>query len=207
MRLRPSWALLPRRTMSNNVVAPQRRLNAILRSLATTAQPELGRVTIGDVSTAVLESATPSRLPLLRDSLSITDAFNIEHLRWMLQKTVLGQDIFLIGPPGAYARRLALTLCRVLNQEFELVSLHRDVGESELKQGREIREGGTLEYVDSATMRAVKEGRILILEGIEKAERGIVGANAVSKLRALTTRAAAVAQQVCLIPRIRRWRS
>ena len=54
------------------------------------------------------------------------------------------------------------------------MAIHRDVGETELKQGREIRENGTLVYVDSAAVKAVKLGRILILEGIEKAERGIM---------------------------------
>lgn len=48
------------------------------------------------------------------------------------------------------------------------IALHRDVGETELKQGREIRAGGNLVYVDSPAVRAVKTGRILILEGIEK---------------------------------------
>lgn len=48
------------------------------------------------------------------------------------------------------------------------------MGETELKQGREIRTGGNLVYVDSAAVRAVKHGRILILEGVEKAERGIM---------------------------------
>jgi von Willebrand factor A domain-containing protein 8 len=43
-----------------------------------------------------------------------------------------------------------------------------------LKQGREIRAGGVLAYMDSAAVRAVKNGRILIIEGIEKAERGIM---------------------------------
>lgn len=62
----------------------------------------------------------------------------------------------------------------MVNAEYEYVALHRDVGETELKQGREIREGGSLVYVDSATVRAVKAGRILIIEGIEKAERGIM---------------------------------
>jgi hypothetical protein len=54
------------------------------------------------------------------------------------------------------------------------VALHRDVGETELNLGREIRTGGDLVYVDSPAVRAVKNGRILILEGIEKAERGIM---------------------------------
>ena len=61
----------------------------------------------------------------------------------------------------------------MINAEYEHIALHRDVGETELKQGREIRENGTLAYIDSAAVRAVKQGRILILEGIEKAERGI----------------------------------
>jgi len=62
----------------------------------------------------------------------------------------------------------------MINAEYEYVALHRDVGETELKQGREIRQGRNLEYVDSAAVRAVKHGRLLILEGIEKAERGIM---------------------------------
>lgn len=41
-------------------------------------------------------------------------------------------------------------------------------------QGREIRKGGNLVYVDSPAVRAVKHGRLLVLEGIEKAERGIM---------------------------------
>ena len=62
----------------------------------------------------------------------------------------------------------------LINSEYEYIALHRDVGETELKQGREIREGGNLAYVDSPAVNAVKHGRLLILEGIEKAERGIM---------------------------------
>jgi len=62
----------------------------------------------------------------------------------------------------------------MVNAEYEYIALHRDVGETELKQGREIREGGNLVYIDSAAVRAVKAGRVLIIEGIEKAERGIM---------------------------------
>ncbi|GJJ14791.1 hypothetical protein Clacol_009059 [Clathrus columnatus] len=67
-----------------------------------------------------------------------------------------------------------MTFCQLINAEYEYVNLHRDVSETELKQGREIRAGGKLAYVDSAVVRAVKFGRILIVEGIEKAERGIM---------------------------------
>ncbi|THH30493.1 hypothetical protein EUX98_g3701 [Antrodiella citrinella] len=92
----------------------------------------------------------------------------------MLQKYILGQDVFLLSQPGPYARRLAMTFCSVANLEYEYIALHRDIGETELKQGRELRHGGNLVYVDSAAVRAVKNGRVLIIEGIEKAERGIM---------------------------------
>lgn len=68
----------------------------------------------------------------------------------------------------------AVTSDRKVNCGYEYIALHRDVGETELKQGREIRKGGTLRYVDSAVARAVEHGIILIFEGVEGAERGIM---------------------------------
>jgi hypothetical protein len=62
----------------------------------------------------------------------------------------------------------------LINSEYEYVALHRDIGETELKQARELRPPSTLSYIDSPAVRAVKHGRILILEGVEKAERGIM---------------------------------
>lgn len=76
--------------------------------------------------------------------------------------------MFLYSPPGPYARRLALTFAHLLNKPYEIVALHRDVGESELKQGREIRQGGKLVYTDSSAVRAAKNGSLLILDGIER---------------------------------------
>ena len=40
------------------------------------------------------------------------DSFNADNLHFMLQKYLLGQDIFLLSQPGPYARRLAMTFCR-----------------------------------------------------------------------------------------------
>ncbi|THV07869.1 hypothetical protein K435DRAFT_788208 [Dendrothele bispora CBS 962.96] len=42
----------------------------------------------------------------------------------------------LLDHEGPYARRLALTLASLLNLEYEYIALHRDVGETELKQVR-----------------------------------------------------------------------
>ena len=44
-----------------------------------------------------------------------------KHLQWMLQKDALGQDMFLIGPPGPARRRLAMAFCEAVNRDLECV--------------------------------------------------------------------------------------
>ncbi|KAF9806900.1 hypothetical protein IEO21_08484 [Rhodonia placenta] len=153
----------------------QRRLSHIVNGLASPTDAPVGTLELGGISYEVPSSQTPSRLPHCQDvTLDLKDPFTLDNLHFMLQKFLLGQDIFLLSQPGPYVRRLAFTFCSLLNSEYEYIALHRDIGETELKQGREIRRGGNLVYVDSAAVRAVKHGRILIIEGIEKAERGIM---------------------------------
>ncbi|KAH9028969.1 AAA domain-containing protein [Lactarius pseudohatsudake] len=134
-----------------------RRLKRIQNALAASTEI-IGTLTLGDISYPVPASRTPSRLPRL-SPLDPNDARTREHLYLLLQKFVLDQDVFLLAQPGPYARRLALTFCKMQLTE---------------RRGREIRDGGNLVYVDSAAVRAVKTGRILIIEGIEKAERGVM---------------------------------
>ncbi|KAK0451876.1 AAA domain-containing protein [Armillaria borealis] len=134
----------------------------------------IGTLKLGAIEYEVPASLNPSRLPRSKALLDIRDPANVDNLHFMLQKYLLGQDVFLVSQPGPYARRLALTFASIINAEYEYIALHRDVGETELKQGREIREGGNLVYVDSPAVNAAKHGRLLILEGIEKAERGIM---------------------------------
>ncbi|KAI0089424.1 AAA domain-containing protein [Irpex rosettiformis] len=151
-----------------------RRLTRLLHEL-TQPTPVVGTLKLGGITFDVHASASPTRLPHSDNTiLDAEDTFNSNNLYFMLQKYLLGQDIFLLSQPGPYARRLAMTFCSITNSEYEFISLHRDVGETELKQGRELRHGGNLSYVDSAAVRAAKHGRILIIEGIEKAERGIM---------------------------------
>lgn len=97
----------------------------------------------------------------------------LTHLRWMMQKDGLGQDMFLVGPPGPRRRQLAMLYCELVSREYEFVSITRDTTESDLKQRREI-VGGSSVHSDQAPVRAALEGRILILEGIEKAERNVL---------------------------------
>ena len=89
-----------------------RRLKHVLDGLSPQPQP-LGVLKLGDISHDILASSDPSRLPHSEDVLLDTsDSFNLDNLHFILQKYLLGQDIFLLSQPGPYARRLALTFCR-----------------------------------------------------------------------------------------------
>ncbi|KAG2456992.1 VWA8 protein, partial [Polypterus senegalus] len=96
-----------------------------------------------------------------------------QHLRWIMQKDLLGQDVFLIGPPGPLRRSIAMQYLELTKREVEYVALSRDTTETDLKQRREIRDG-TAFYVDQCAVRAATEGRVLVLEGLEKAERNVL---------------------------------
>ena len=89
-----------------------RRLKHVLSGLVPPPQT-LGVLKLGDISHDILSSADPSRLPHSEDVLLDTsDPFNLDNLHFILQKYLLGQDVFLLSQPGPYARRLALTFCR-----------------------------------------------------------------------------------------------
>uniref|UniRef100_A0A673VZ52 von Willebrand factor A domain containing 8 n=1 Tax=Salmo trutta TaxID=8032 RepID=A0A673VZ52_SALTR len=90
-----------------------------------------------------------------------------------MQKDLLGQDVFLIGPPGPLRRSIAMKYLELTKREVEYVALSRDTTETDLKQRREIR-SGTAFYIDQCAVRAATEGRILVLEGLEKAERNVL---------------------------------
>eukprot|EP00755_Sulcionema_specki_P007718 Sspe_Gene.38973::Locus_18803_Transcript_1_2_Confidence_0.400_Length_3854::g.38973::m.38973 len=97
----------------------------------------------------------------------------LPHLRWMLQKDLLGQDMFLVGPPGPLRRRLVLQYAALLQREVEYIAITKDTTDSDLKQRREITDG-TMRFEDQPPVRAAVTGGMLVLEGIEKAERNVL---------------------------------
>ncbi|KAF7279847.1 hypothetical protein GWI33_006655 [Rhynchophorus ferrugineus] len=129
-------------------------------------------VAIGDIVKDIKDVKSPQNVPRLyyKDDLPQS---TLHHLKWMMQKDVLGQDMFLIGPPGPRRRLLAMQYIELTHREHEYVALNRDTTESDLKQRREI-VGGTAKYFDQSAVKAATEGRILVLEGVEKAERNVL---------------------------------
>ncbi|KAI8820228.1 AAA domain-containing protein [Fimicolochytrium jonesii] len=153
------------------------RLFSTTAAVLSDSDPE--RVCIGDVCINITPARQPQYVPI-EALLSMDRQDNLEHLQWMMRKDLLGQDMFLIGPPGPLKRHLALTYLHLTDREHEYVALHRDTSaESDLKQRREIvRESGaiglTAQWVDGVAVKAAIEGRVLVIEGIEKAERNVL---------------------------------
>ncbi|XP_030056405.1 von Willebrand factor A domain-containing protein 8 [Microcaecilia unicolor] len=129
-------------------------------------------VTVGDVSFKLKAPRNPELVPANYMSSTLSQSV-VQHLRWIMQKDLLGQDVFLIGPPGPLRRSLAMQYLELTKREVEYIALSRDTTETDLKQRREIR-NGTAFYIDQCAVRAATEGRILVLEGLEKAERNVL---------------------------------
>ena len=91
---------------------PKRRLEQLARTISTDIPQTIGTLKLGNITYHVPESAHPSLLPRSKALLDVQDSTNLDNLHFMLQKYLLGQDIFLLSQPGPYARRLALTFCR-----------------------------------------------------------------------------------------------
>eukprot|EP00927_Polykrikos_kofoidii_P015773 TRINITY_DN17055_c0_g1_i1.p1 TRINITY_DN17055_c0_g1~~TRINITY_DN17055_c0_g1_i1.p1 ORF type:complete len:2144 (+),score=329.32 TRINITY_DN17055_c0_g1_i1:237-6668(+) len=141
----------------------------------------------GDAVHAVTAVARPSPAASARRSAAVPASFSTipgeddaeiaAHLAWMMQKDSLGQDVLLLGPPGALRRQLALHYCELLGREAEVLTVTRDTTEADLKQRRELSTGPggsrTL-HVDGAPVRCALHGRVLILDGLEKAERNVL---------------------------------
>ncbi|XP_070538007.1 von Willebrand factor A domain-containing protein 8-like [Ptychodera flava] len=153
-----------------------RQLNGVLGRTATDTQLRSqstdGTVSIGDVSVKLRPAKNPELVPIKHISDNPPQTV-MRHLRWIMQKDLLGQDVFLIGSPGPLRRAVAMQYAELTNREVEYIALTRDTTETDLKQRREIR-SSTAFYIDQCAVKAATQGRILIIEGIEKAERNVL---------------------------------
>ncbi|KAE8748568.1 hypothetical protein FOCC_FOCC004744, partial [Frankliniella occidentalis] len=109
------------------------------------------QVTIGDVSKDVSEPKNPEYVPINKGKGESTyfETFTMDAAE---------------GSPWSRY---------VTGRELEFVALSRDTTEADLKQRREIQNGSS-KYFDQSAVRAAVEGRVLILEGVEKAERNVL---------------------------------
>lgn len=97
-----------------------------------------------------------------------------------MKKDLLGQDMLLVGPPGshaAYRRDLALLYAQLLQKPIHVLTITADLTESDLKQRRELvfdNKSLELQFGNAAPVQAAIHGRLLVLEGIERASRNVL---------------------------------
>ncbi|CAJ0945171.1 unnamed protein product, partial [Mesorhabditis belari] len=142
------------------------------RGISKNAASPLGHLKIGNVRVDVKNPKNPHLVPAGFASQNPSPEV-VRHLKWLLQKDVLRQDVFLLGPPGLLRSHLVLQYLEFINREYEYLSLTRDTTDADIKQRREILSGTAL-YSDLCAVRAALKGRVLIIDGVERAERNVL---------------------------------
>lgn len=137
-----------------------------IRRCSNQAKNGTEQVSIGDITVTVRPPRNVEVVPVkyLQDT---PPQSVLHHLKWIMQKDGLKQDVFLIGGPGPLRRQVAMMYLELTKREVEYVSLSRDTTETDIKQRREI-VSGTAYYHDQPAVKAAIEGRVLVLEGIER---------------------------------------
>jgi hypothetical protein len=136
---------------------------------------------IGGIALPIAKPASPALVPALPPHWAGAASGGARHsqgtlgaMRWMMMQLALGQDMLLLADPGPRPRRLVLELCALLGREVEYVGVSRDTAEGDLRQRREMDGGGSVRYELAPPLRAALCGRVLVLEGVEKAERNVL---------------------------------
>ena len=92
--------------------------------------------------------------------------------QWLMKKAALRQDAILLGNHPAALRRLVFRFASVMEREVEVVSVSRDSTESDLKWPCASFQMDPY-YVNQPVVEAALNGRVLVIEGLEKAERNL----------------------------------
>ena len=127
---------------------------------------------IGDVWLPSRRALMPALVPSLGSCTGWSQQ-SLVAMQWMMRQLIIGQDMLLLVDPGPRPRRLVLQLCAMLGREVEYVGISRDTAEGDLKQRREVVRGSVV-YEPAPPLRAALCGRVLILDGVEKAERNVL---------------------------------
>ena len=132
-------------------------------------------VSIGNVRVQITPPLKPSLVPspsALRGFSYADTEHSLADVQWLMKKAALRQDAILLGSHPAALRQLVLRFAQVVEREVECVSISRDSTEADLKQRRELSAGSV--YVNQPVVEAALNGRLLVIEGLEKAERNLL---------------------------------
>jgi len=129
-----------------------------------------GVLQIGNVRSRLLNPQRPELVPMAP---FVEIPQHREVLRQMLLDWEIGHHMLLIGPQGVGKNKLADHLLELLRAEREYLQLHRDSNVSSLVSAPSL-VGGVLIWGDSPLVRALKYGRVLVVDEADKAPLEVV---------------------------------
>ena len=90
------------RASSFVVCATRSRFFPPSRAASSASRASGGTVTLGDVTLELKEPEAAELVPTgyLTASGDQLPQSHLRHIKWLMQKEAIGQDVFLIGPPG-----------------------------------------------------------------------------------------------------------
>jgi MoxR-like ATPase len=142
---------------------PEAHANLKIEVLPSREQPE--QIRIGNVVEPVFKGGDPMLIP---NVVFHENPAHTEILREMLKDFQLGDHLLLIGNQGVGKNKLADYFLQLLQLPREYIQLHRDSTVQSLTTTPAIQDG-VLTYEDSALVKAVREGTILVVDEADKA--------------------------------------
>lgn len=152
--------------VANGIYPPKEGPEAselVIEVLPSRDAPE--QIRIGNVSEPVFKGGNPMLIP---NVVFHENPAHTEILREMLKDYQLGDHLLLIGNQGVGKNKLADYFLQLLQLPREYIQLHRDSTVQSLTTTPAIAEG-VLTYEDSALVKAVRDGTILVVDEADKA--------------------------------------
>ncbi|KAL0082790.1 AAA domain-containing protein [Phycomyces blakesleeanus] len=149
--------------IANGIYPSKKDIHLVIEILPSRQDPQ--QIRIGGVVEPVFKGGDPMLIP---NVVFHENPAHTEILREMLKDYQLGDHLLLIGNQGVGKNKLADYFLQLLQLPREYIQLHRDSTVQSLTTTPAIREG-VLAFEDSALVKAVSEGTILVVDEADKA--------------------------------------
>jgi MoxR-like ATPase len=131
---------------------------------------EAGTLSIGAITTPLSSPNNPALVP---DVLFYNIPSHVRLLRSMLQDLLMGENLLLIGNQGVGKNKLTDKLLQLMRREREYIQLHRDTTVPSLTLTPTLIDGRIV-WEDSPLVKAMTNGRILMVDEADKAPTEVV---------------------------------
>jgi hypothetical protein len=126
-----------------------------------------GMLELGTVRTPVKRDTNQLLVP---KTIFYDNPTHLSVMQDMLKDFALGEHLLLVGNQGVGKNKIADRLLQLLNYPREYMQLHRDTTVQNLTIQPSIK-GGQIVYDDSALVRAVVHGSVLVVDEADKVRR------------------------------------